>query len=85
VGLRCDSTDAVDGSNMKHKHLIVIARALKQTKRGKETELISRIANDPGWIEEDYIESMWDDHYPPSSILVMGECVNARCVIAESD
>ena len=62
VGLRNDSKDAVDG-NMKHKHLIVIARALKKTKKGKEIELITRIANDSRWNQENYIESMWDDLY----------------------
>jgi hypothetical protein len=60
VGLRYDSQDAVKG-NMNHKHLIVIARALKKTRKGNEKELVSRIANDDRWNEEGYIESMWDD------------------------
>ena len=58
--MRCNSKEAVE-MNMKHKHLIVIARALRKTKKGKERELITRIANDSRWNEDKYIDTMWYD------------------------
>ena len=59
VGLKMDSIGAIQ-QNMQHKHLIVIALALKTRAGRKLEELISRIANDPDWGKEDWVQR-WDD------------------------
>ena len=61
VGLRYDSNEAVEMNMKKHKHLIVMARALRKTQKGKVTQLITRIANDSRWNEDKYIDTMWYD------------------------
>ena len=61
VGLRHDSIDAI-GLNMKHKHLIVIATALKKTKKkALLTKLIGVIAHDKAtWNKKRCVE-WWTD------------------------
>jgi hypothetical protein len=62
VGLRNDSQDAIT-KNMNHKHLIVIALALRKTKKGSKEEraLIARIAEDSRWIKVKEVKTWWPD------------------------
>jgi hypothetical protein len=62
VGLRKDSTDAIT-KNMNHKHLIVIALAITNTKKGSNNEkkMISRIADDSTWNNINDVKTWWQD------------------------
>jgi hypothetical protein len=62
VGLPIDSHDAIT-KNMNHKHLIVIALALRKTKKGskEEREMISRLAEDSKWNNVDDVKTWWPD------------------------
>jgi hypothetical protein len=62
VGLRKDSTDAIT-KNMNHKHLIVIALAIRNTKKGSNNEkkMITKIADDSEWNNINEVKAWWAD------------------------